>query len=304
MVSAPIALSVGVQARTGERARQDKKGIAVLGRQVPESQGRMNGAAFVAALVAVVLLALALVDLVLAIISPISADVRLNEQKRPEQGLAYDLSVLTDGNIFEGAQPSASGPLVLEEELPVTTLQLKLKGTFPSREEGGLSTAIIETPGGQQQRFAEGDQVVRGVTLEKVQDWRVIISRNGTREALLFPSRPELQQEGGEGAPDPSFANPQGDAVPIDVADFVATMPMRGQTMGEIFGPALGVFDRQGIRPRDLPLAVNGEPITAASADWQAILDQAAADGSFILTVQRDDKQEDIILTLPDGMQF
>lgn len=264
----------------------------------------MNGAAFAAALVAVVLLALALVDLVLAVISPLAAEIDLPEERRAEERLAYDISVLTEGDLFEGAQPSTGGPLILEEELPVTTLQLKLKATFVALDEGAVSTAVIETAGGQQKRFREGEQIVRGVSLETVQDWRVIISRNGVREALLFQNRPELQQEGEFGEPDPSLANPQGDAVPMDASEIVAAMPMRGQTMGELFGPTLGLFDGQGIRPRDLPVAVNGEPINAASADWADILSQAAADGVFILTVQRDADQEDIILTLPEGMQF
>ena len=78
------------------------------------------------------------------------------------------------------------------ENLPQTELSLVLRGAF-STDQNGSAGAIIEDERRQAHYYAIGEELPGlAVTLESVQNDRVILSRNGVFETLFFP------QEGNE----------------------------------------------------------------------------------------------------------
>ncbi|NNU17114.1 hypothetical protein HK107_12355 [Parvularcula sp. ZS-1/3] len=262
-----------------------------MGREQATAGSTKARGAFIAALVATAVLAFAAVDLVLSAITPLSADIGPRREGPAAQVLDADLSALQRANIFEGA-PESEGAVLVQEELPVTTLRLKLISASPS--VGGVSTAIIETPGGKQEVFEEGEQVVRGAVLDKVELWRVILRRNGRLERLLLDNRPEM--------PSDIPVLGEGDATPEgEPSDQQASGP---RTLGEIFGPSNPLLAAAKARPTDIPLAINGEPLPEDGAAMQRVMQQLQTEGSLILTVNRDGGEVDLYVELPGDIEF
>ena len=79
----------------------------------------------------------------------------------------------------------------------VTSLSLKLHGVREDRATG-RGSAIIALPGGTQQSFAVGDEIVPGARLVAVAFDNVTIERGGVREQIF------LDQSGSAPAPGPS----------------------------------------------------------------------------------------------------
>lgn len=250
----------------------------------------------IASIAAVALLALAAADLALTLLRPISADPNLREGGAADRGLDADLSALTRNNIFAGA-PETQTAEPVSDDLPVTTLRLKLKSAVPAAN--GKSTAIIETPGGVQELFALDDEVVRGVTIHSIERTRVILSRNGRLERLLLDNRPEVASDipvmGAVEVPAGADEAVSGEG---------AAIPQDGQTLEDLAGPAFAFFASQGAEPNDVPLAINGQPIGDRGADWDSILRQADDSKRLVLTVLRDGARQDISISLPNDLNL
>lgn len=279
-----------------------------MGRNQPQGQKSGIRAASVASLFAVAVLALASVDLVLSLITPLTADLGPTRSQQADATIDADLSVLTRQNIFEGA-PESEGVLIPEDDLPVTTLQLKLKSAVPG--EGTESLAIIELPSSKQELFTEGDTIMRGVRLERVELYRVVISRNGVQEALLLENRPErasdipvsegiVVEAQGDAEPDEDNPPPPLPETVVQVQEAIK----EGATLADLAGPAFRVLQQSGAEPGDIPVAINGQDVESVSASWSAIFRKAQQDGSLILTVRRNGALENIIVEMPDGINF
>lgn len=269
------------------------------GPEVGRSKGR---AASVAGLIAVALVALALVDLVLALITPLSADIEPSRRAQVVAEVDADLSILTRQNLFEGA-PESEVSFVPEDDLPVTTLQLKLKSV--SVGTGVNSYAIIELPSSQQDLFTEGDTIMRGVQLERIELYRAVIVRNGVQEALLLENRPERSS-------DIPVAETAPSAEPEQIAPPPAQEQLRqiqdavreGATLADIAGPAFSTLERFGAEPGDIPVAINGQEVDDLAASWSTIFQKAQEDGSLILTVRRDGALHNINVRLLGGINL
>ncbi|MCQ8185053.1 type II secretion system protein N [Parvularcula maris] len=262
-----------------------------------DRQAKKRGMApLIAAACAVVLLALAAADVVLAVISPVTAEAPSRTARAEGRQMEVDLSVLSRVNPFEGAPEVSEGPVTAS--LPVTTLQLKLKSAY--RVSEGVSSALIETPNGRQQRFREGDQIIRGVELDEVRGRAVVISRSGRREILpleSFPIAPEEMQIGGEAAPIGGTIEVPAEEEVQRVAEAAAS----GENLQTLAGPLFPLLAQQGAEPGDVPVALNGRPIEDGEG-WDTIAAAAQREGRVTLTVLRGGERRDIVITVPSGI--
>lgn len=250
-----------------------------------------SAAATVAAITAAVLLALAAADLVFAVIAPLEggASVGRNAQTA-ERSLDYDPSILTRSNIFEGAPETVELPP--EENIPVTSLRFVLTSTAPSEE--GESSALIKTEDGREQPFVEGEEIRRGVTLERVETFRVIITRNGRREALLLANRPEVE--------DAEPVRPmQPDEDDLAAATQEPEVPAGdGRTVGAMAGENLPILELQGFEANDVVVAIEGQAVRDGTT-IEDLITRYQSEPAVSVTVIRDGRREDITFILPQG---
>ena len=281
----------------------------------PKPAQTKGGAAVLAAFMAVAILALAGVDLVLSSITPLVAETAPVRRAAAERGLDADLSILTSTNIFEGA-PESEGPLIPENDLPVTTLQLKLKSAVPG--QGAESLAIIELPSAKQELFSEGDTIMRGVRLERVELYRVVISRSGVQEALLLENRPDrptdipissgivVEAEGEAAAAGEGSTGDRAPQVELGGQSLASIQQSieAGASLSEVAGPAFVFLQRFGAEASDIPIAINGQDMEDVSDSWATLLQKAQRDGSLMLTVRRNGAIENITVEVPTGLNF
>lgn len=93
-----------------------------------------------------------------------------------------DFARLLTQSPFEGAGPATEVTLV-----PKTELNLTLKGVRAEDDERA-GMAIISVSGGPAKTYQAGDEVLEGVTLDRVLPDRVILMKRGKAEGLLMPS--------------------------------------------------------------------------------------------------------------------
>ncbi|MEP6342655.1 MAG: type II secretion system protein N [Maricaulaceae bacterium] len=94
-----------------------------------------------------------------------------------------------------GVVNDAPAVSLIGEGAPETDLNLELIGR--RAYEGGGGSAILKLPDGIETHFAQGDLILRNVTLEAVYDSHIIISRNGVHERVTFQrERGSLFQSG------------------------------------------------------------------------------------------------------------
>ncbi len=187
------------------------------------------------------------------------------------------------------AAPAAAVDATPADELADTSLQLTLHGTWVDANGGA---AIIGTPDDKQARFAPGDTITAGVTLDRVERDQVVILRNGVREALRLIKRVA-------GAEPQSVMTPQADAGPSSqadamvaqgaamISDLVLAMPSpdeRGRMRIEL-QPAgdPAAFEELGLRPGDTIVAVNNQQFGGDIA--QGLEAIAASNGKFPVTM-------------------
>jgi type II secretory pathway component PulC len=82
------------------------------------------------------------------------------------------------------------GHAATQGNLPETTLQLTLRAVFAARDPQQAS-AVIETSDGRAQVLKVGATMGGVAVLQEVHENRVVLSRNGVLETLLFPAPQE-----------------------------------------------------------------------------------------------------------------
>ncbi len=232
------------------------------------------------------LLAVAASNLFFAATAPLSRSSSDAAPAARRQEPVIDTAILTETNPFAGA-PETERAVETVEILPETTLQLKLKGAFLA--DDGSSSALIETPGGVQNVFREGEEIIRGVRLRRVETYRVVISRNGILEGLPLQNRPEPNED--------IVANTGRSSV-----EAPAVPSSKPQTVAALAGDAvpLPLLQAQGLLGTDIPVAVNGEPFNARrTGNLEALLPALRSSGEVTVTVRRSGELVDVNLRLP-----
>lgn len=185
----------------GETVKAGEVGSAILQRR--GAVGRGFGLAVDLALVILCGLLLArLFWIVMAPTStvdmPVTSDA--SAQQKTPTSFSADPRVLQE---FDPFNRNVEVVEVVEEDAPETTLNLSIKSIIAvsNPEE---SSVRIKTPDGSEDRYQEGDSVVAGVTVDRILDDRVILIRNGQREALYVREKSVLGEVDNRPSPAPS----------------------------------------------------------------------------------------------------
>lgn len=183
--------------------------------------------------------------------------------------------------------------------LAETTLNLTLHGTWVD-DKGG--TAIIKTPDDKQGRFAAGDAITSGVTLERVLRDQVIIVRNGVRESLRLINREIPAAIAVSSAASTASAANAGDGM-ASIGQFVIATPQIDAVGGVtlVLQPADDPegFEALGLEPGDALVAVDNQPIDRDIAKGLETLATIQNKESVTLSIERDGVVMPITVALP-----
>lgn len=204
-----------------------------------------------------------------------------------------------------GDAPTASSPGGGDPAAaPPTALNLVLAGVF-AREDPAAGRAIIGESAASAKLHAVGATLPGGARLTEVYPDRVILERAGQREALSLPRSPlamPADPAAARPSPTPSAAmTPTAAAVAEDPSRFIRWQAMLrdGQVAGVRVYPGEQqiLFQRSGLRPGDLVVAVNDSPLTDPATAAQFLRMLAGAPVS-VVTVERDGRTENLQIDL------
>ncbi len=143
-------------------------------------------------IILVILLALLAARLVWVVASPSDSVASYTDRPLPApmRGASSTLAISTDRSVLITENPFEQGEAELVvQDVPETSLNLQLDGLRMSTESEGAGNAIIRTPDGRGKNYRIGDQIMPGVTLERILSDRVIINRDGADETLMLGGR-------------------------------------------------------------------------------------------------------------------
>ncbi len=227
--------------------------------------------------------------------------VSMSSTAAGQPALRADLSILTRLNPFSKANAELTD---IVTEAPETALNLVLSGLRAQTGEG-QGSAVIKTPDNLQALYEPGDEILAGVSLERVLSDRVEIRRNGRLESLfLTDARGALsviedqetrQIVSGEAAEPVSPVAPN-TLVVANMSEFLAAIrldPVRADnvTVGYRLlprddGSALAAA---GFETGDAVLAINGAAI--GDIDGEEFIEELESARGADLTVLRDGEE-------------
>jgi general secretion pathway protein C len=204
-----------------------------------------------------------------------------------------DLRGLGSANLFGRAAPRSHA----EANLAPSNLNMTLTGVA-ARERGGCALVIVQ--GQPEAAFCSGEEVSPGVRLDTVERDRIVIVRNGVREAVFMKDaegtsaavppppivqsvgtdrqlvdRRQLQQQLGR----PEFLN-QALIVPNPDGGFLVRQVQAGS-----------LYEKLGLRPGDVIRNVNGQPLTSME-DVMRLYQQFGTAQRVLVDVQRQGRNE------------
>jgi len=229
----------------------------------------------------------------------------------PRASDAPDINAVASAGLFGRYQAPAS----TEDSLlsaPETPLNMTLIGLLADDRQQ-YSRALI-AQGADEQSYAIGDDVARGVTLQAIFPDRVILSRNGRLETLrLERDKPGAAGEGPAAPPVPAEERPPGSPPPLaQIRDEVLKDPARaseyvrvqpanvgGQLKGYRVYPGKdrSAFTAAGLRPGDLVTSVNGVQLDDPAKAMQ-MLGELGQAGQVNLVVERGGQSQNISINL------
>ncbi len=198
------------------------------------------------------------------------------------------------------AAPAAAAPVDSGADLAETTLNLTLHGTWIDAKGG---TAIIKTPDEKQGRFAVGDTIAAGVTLEQVFRDHVVIIRNGVREALRLINRDSAAAAIQPIAPAPNLQAYAGDGMAA-IGHLIVATPEPDEVGGMrlTLQPADDAeqFEALGLQPGDKLVAVDNQPIDRDIARGLEAIAMTQGKASVTLSIERDGVVMPITIAMPN----
>lgn len=193
--------------------------------------------------------------------------------------------------------------------LPPTPLSLRLRGVVT----GERGYAIIVDAQGNEGVYRVGDEVPGDAEVITIEPRRVVLERDGTREALELPgsdssdstaqvarsrSTPEGRQGLASGVGIGSLASmTSGFSLdPNELAQRITILPVAGGGFRVRAGRDAAIFTALGFHANDIVLAINGQPVDN-QADVRAVFESFNPGQPLAITVRRGDRQ--LVLT-PD----
>ena len=169
------------------RVRVSKSAMSGLGSALLERKGRIGtgfGLAF--DMICLALLALAIARIIWVLLSA-AAFVDMTGRTTEQVAAPRVETLQADPRIFSRFNPFdrqlVQSEDAIEESAPETSLNLQIRSLIASTDPES-SSVRLQLPDNSVKRFSVGDRVVNGVTLERILEDRVILSRSGQREVL------------------------------------------------------------------------------------------------------------------------
>lgn len=259
----------------------------------------LNGALIAICVFLVVRAGIVLVDGVNVEFEPLPA---------PERQSVSAPAFATDWRMFgEPVEPDYG----FDQPLPPTPLSLRLRGVVT----GDRGYAIIVDAAGDEGVYRVGDVVPGEAEVVTIQPRRVVLERDGAREALELPgagaavtrasgtepaSRPDDGLASGVGIGSLASMTSQFGIDPEALANRITILPVAGGGFRVRAGRDAAIFTQLGFHANDVVLAINGRPVDDR-ADVEAVFRDFRPDRPLAITVRRGDRQ--LVLT-PDLSNF
>jgi general secretion pathway protein C len=224
---------------------------------------------------------------------------------------SVDVAAITNAHLF-GAAPVQALPGQNAANAPQTSMPLVLTGIISADDpQNGL--AILGENAAAAKVYAVGDNIPGGAKLHSVFSDRVVIDRGGNLESLYLPR----QLQGGSPPPPSTAAAPTQPALdrmrrlitddPGLLADIMRPQPVfvgGKQMKGFRVYPGRNrqAFNRLGLRPGDLVMAINGTPLDDPSRG-QEIFRTLGSSSEAHITVMRGGQQQDLTLNIAQVAQ-
>ena len=208
-------------------------------------------------------------------------------------------SAVRDGfrwHLFGEALTTAHG---LAAPVAPASGNLRLKGVMAG---GSDAFAIIADEQGRERVYRLGAELPDGSTVEEIEALRVILGRNGRREALEMTrsvggsaastrpaaaARPALPGIRGFDAPTGiSAASLDLPASAAGVADQVSILPVAGGGFRVRPGRDARLFAEVGLQVNDVIMAVNGRPLSSED-EARALFGEVLRSGELSITINR-----------------
>ena len=266
----------------------------------------------------IVALALLVARIGWLVISPSSSVATYTQRPLPSpmRGAANSLGIAVDRTTLVTSNPFQQGEQEeIVQDAPETNLNLNLDGLRMSTEGGEAGNAIIRTPNGIGKNYSVGDEILAGVTLERILSDRVIINRDGASETLMLGGRGAglsvitddsqissardlaARDESGEDASQSQTIEAQ-IAGPELLLSSINAGPVR--VNGEITGYRLDpigspdIMQQAGLSPGDVLQQING--VSVAQLDTSDLIDRISSADSVELSVNRNGSEQTIRL--------
>jgi general secretion pathway protein C len=208
---------------------------------------------------------------------------------------AIDLSVLARAQLFGPAAAKSS-----EESLAPTNLNITLTGVV-ARPTGGCALVIVQ--GQPESAFCIGEELTPGVRLDAVERDRIVIVRNGAREAVVLK---DLEKSAALILPPPAPPIVQPSATGGTLVDRKQLQQQMGKP--EFLSQALivpnpdggflvrqiqpgSLYEKLGLRPGDVIRNVNGQALTSMD-DVMKLYQQFGSAQRVLVEVQRQGRNE------------
>jgi len=176
-------------------------------------------------------------------------------------------------SLFGKENQNAPTPVMVQKEIPKTTLKLTLRGVFVSDDGGG---AIIAEANGKERYYSINSNIPGGVVLKEVHPTKVVLKRNNKLEILELPkesvnvagsstrARNTSSRSRGRSAGPMNLKQYRKDLLkePQRLTDAIKMNPKseRGKFIGYEVKPGRdrALFDRVGLMSGDIVTSVNG----------------------------------------------
>lgn len=208
---------------------------------------------------------------------------------------------VTDWRIFGNPSEVDYG---FARALPPTPLSLRLRGVVT----GARGYAVIVDAEGNEGVYRAGDEVPGDAEVVTIEARRVVLERNGTREALELPgesrraassasaNNPQQPRNGREGLASGvgigslTAMTSRFRLNPDTLAQRITILPVAGGGFRVRAGRDAAIFTQLGFHANDVVLAINGQPVDN-ERDVRAVFESFQPGEPLAITVQRGDRQ-------------
>jgi len=215
----------------------------------------------------------------------------------------------TPSNLRWNWFPSVRAPVseapkqqVTDEELSRATIKAELLGVVITED---VSYAAISTSKNPQGVYSVGDNIENNVSLEEIQDYRVIISQRGSRRQIPLKSLEKGGKRGAKrnslievGTSSSSTGPSSNSSLGFNLSGLVSTKPIQlpnGSIGLKLDGLSEDLTDLADVQEGDVVLAVNGSPVSELLTNpllWQ----QFSRQTNMPITIMRGEEQLELFV--------